>query len=230
MTIQALQTAYRNHRFRSRLEARWAVFFDALGIPWQYEPQGYALPALTEHAACCFEVRVGKACYCLQDLGAYLPDFFLPTLYSDGAWFEVKGIEPTLLERAKLGRLGLLTDKWTLLAWGSMPAGDESDLGDSRDRSGIDTVDDINFWPTMCQCGEFSIEYEGRVERSCSLGRRCPAYYAASQPAWMSGPGHPRIRQAYAAARSARFEHGESGPAPRSTRLVSGERITFPKP
>jgi hypothetical protein len=29
MTIQAIETVYRGHRFRSRLEARWAVFFDA---------------------------------------------------------------------------------------------------------------------------------------------------------------------------------------------------------
>lgn len=29
--------------FRSRLEARWAVFFDSLKIEWEYEPEGYDL-------------------------------------------------------------------------------------------------------------------------------------------------------------------------------------------
>ena len=30
-TAKAIETRYAGHRFRSRLEARWAVFFDALG-------------------------------------------------------------------------------------------------------------------------------------------------------------------------------------------------------
>ncbi len=33
-----IPTTYRGIRFRSRLEARWAAFFDRLGWPWQYEP------------------------------------------------------------------------------------------------------------------------------------------------------------------------------------------------
>jgi hypothetical protein len=28
---------------RSRHEARWAVFFDRLGIKWEHEPQGYVI-------------------------------------------------------------------------------------------------------------------------------------------------------------------------------------------
>lgn len=39
--IKAIETEYRDFRFRSRLEARWAVFFDAVGISWEYEPEGY---------------------------------------------------------------------------------------------------------------------------------------------------------------------------------------------
>ena len=41
--IRAIETRYKGYRFRSRLEARWAVFFDALEIPWEYEPEGYDL-------------------------------------------------------------------------------------------------------------------------------------------------------------------------------------------
>lgn len=55
-TIKAIETQYKGYRFRSRLEARWAVFFDALGVKWEYEPEGFDL---------------GK-------LGWYLPDFWLP--------------------------------------------------------------------------------------------------------------------------------------------------------
>jgi len=52
--IKAIETHYKGYRFRSRLEARWAVFFDALGIEWQYEPEGYNI-----------------------DGAYYLPDFYL---------------------------------------------------------------------------------------------------------------------------------------------------------
>ena len=31
-------TRYRNIQFRSRLEARWAAYFDLLGLYWEYEP------------------------------------------------------------------------------------------------------------------------------------------------------------------------------------------------
>lgn len=69
-TIRAIETQYKGYRFRSRLEARWAVFFDSMGIEWEYEPQGY------EHEICEGEIV------------RYLPDFWLPKL---GLWVEVKG-------------------------------------------------------------------------------------------------------------------------------------------
>lgn len=74
--IKAIETVYKGYRFRSRLEARWAVFFDALGIEWEYEHEGYDLGAL----------------------GWYLPDFWLPNL---GFYLEVKGPKPTEKELAK---------------------------------------------------------------------------------------------------------------------------------
>lgn len=45
--IRAIETRYKGYRFRSRLEARWAVFFDACGYQWEYEPEGFALPCGT---------------------------------------------------------------------------------------------------------------------------------------------------------------------------------------
>lgn len=62
--LTPIPTNYRGCRFRSRLEARWAVFFDALEIAWQYEDQGY-----------------------LVDGTPYLPDFYLPHLR---AFVEIK--------------------------------------------------------------------------------------------------------------------------------------------
>lgn len=61
--LAPLETRYGGCRFRSRTEARWAVFFDALGVPWEYEPEAYP-----------------------TSLGNYLPDFRL----RGGPFAEVK--------------------------------------------------------------------------------------------------------------------------------------------
>lgn len=68
--IKAIETEYKGYRFRSRLEARWAVFFDAIGMEFQYEHQGYEK-----------EIYEGK-------VYRYLPDFYLPSLKMHA---EVKG-------------------------------------------------------------------------------------------------------------------------------------------
>lgn len=39
--IKAIETQWKGYRFRSRLEARWAVFFEHLGVRWDYEPEGF---------------------------------------------------------------------------------------------------------------------------------------------------------------------------------------------
>lgn len=41
--MKAIETYYNGYRFRSRLEARWAVFFDTLGVRYEYEPEGFEL-------------------------------------------------------------------------------------------------------------------------------------------------------------------------------------------
>lgn len=37
-TIKAIPTEYAGVNFRSRTEARWAAFFDLIGLKWDYEP------------------------------------------------------------------------------------------------------------------------------------------------------------------------------------------------
>lgn len=75
--MKAIETTYQGVRFRSRLEARWAVFFDAMGIKWEYEPQGFE-----------FASRLDRHSYEKRETFHYLPDFKLPHL---GLWVEVKG-------------------------------------------------------------------------------------------------------------------------------------------
>lgn len=69
MAIQAIETKYGGYKFRSRLEARWAVFFDVCRIEWEYEPQGFTV-----------DTPRGRI--------NYLPDFWLPRA---AQWAEVKG-------------------------------------------------------------------------------------------------------------------------------------------
>lgn len=79
--IKPIETQYKGYRFRSRLEARWAVFFDALGLKWEYEPEGFDL----------------------GEEGWYLPDFRLSVPGRKvGLWLEIKpgDPEPTALMRA----------------------------------------------------------------------------------------------------------------------------------
>lgn len=42
-SINAIETHYKGYRFRSRTEARWAVYFDVSNIPWEYEFEGFKL-------------------------------------------------------------------------------------------------------------------------------------------------------------------------------------------
>lgn len=62
MRIKAHPTTYRGTRFRSRLEARWAAFFDLAGWRWQYEPGDYEgwspdFTIIGDHAAIPVEVK-----------------------------------------------------------------------------------------------------------------------------------------------------------------------------
>jgi len=84
--IKAIDTPYKNHLFRSRLEARYAVYFDELDVLWQYEQEG-------------FELGNGER---------YLPDFYLPAYK---IYAEVKPIKFTFKEHSKCKRLALLTNK-----------------------------------------------------------------------------------------------------------------------
>jgi len=73
--IPSIPTAFDGWIFRSRLEARWAVFFKELGIEFQYEPEGFALPGTN-----------------------YLPDFYLPQVRQ---FAECKPITLTVEEKQK---------------------------------------------------------------------------------------------------------------------------------
>jgi hypothetical protein len=64
-SIAAIPTVYRGRRYRSRLEARWAAFFDRLGLIHEYEP---------------------------YDLGRWSPDFLIRGQSGRSVLVEVKPI------------------------------------------------------------------------------------------------------------------------------------------
>lgn len=96
MNIKPIETVYNGYRFRSRLEARWAVFFDSAGIKYQYEPEGFEL----------------------EDGTRYLPDFYLP---DQNVFVEVK---PSKEKLAKDGeRMSWFIDRDGPLANGLLVLG-----------------------------------------------------------------------------------------------------------
>ena len=70
MRIAAIPTIYTGIRFRSRLEAKWAMFFDYLQWPWLYEPidlDGYIPDFIINlHDEILVEVKPGTT---TEDLG-----------------------------------------------------------------------------------------------------------------------------------------------------------------
>ena len=80
--ITAIPTTHNGYTFRSRTEARWSVFFDAMQMRFEYEPEGLML----------------------ADGSRYLPDFYLP----DFKWFcECKPSDGILQIEDKSKRFGL---------------------------------------------------------------------------------------------------------------------------
>lgn len=71
--IKAIETEYNGYKFRSRLEARWAVFFDALGVEYEYEPEGFELPSgkryLPDFRVTCYGTRGNFTRHYLDDDG-----------------------------------------------------------------------------------------------------------------------------------------------------------------
>lgn len=178
-TPRAIETRYKGYRFRSRLEARWAVFFDALDLKWDYEPQGFDLDGVR-----------------------YLPDFWLPEL---DTWVEVKNENGGDLVKPRL--LAAHSNKRVVVFVGSIcppknASGDEATPGICFLPHGGD--DSPYYWCECDVCGAVGIEFEGRAGRLCQCTGDDKNYRANSR----------RLLAAYAAARSARFEFGESGAAP----------------
>jgi len=193
--MEPIETEYKGYRFRSRLEARWAVFFEYLGIDWQYEPEG-------------FEFENGTR---------YLPDFYLPDTYSaasDDTYVEVKpngkadtkGWDFTSKEHEEEREFS-----FSLILLSGQPRAVSERYWSAfreewRERVEFDYEGhlcyDMSHYFCVCPvCRSLGFEFNGRAERiqcGCSISET-----------------HTRdddmLLEAYNAASKARFEHGENG-------------------
>lgn len=76
--IKNIPTTYNGITFRSRLEARWAYYWDLIGLKWMYEFEGFDLNGEW-----------------------YLPDFYIPEF----GYIEIKpegGVTEDVLRKVKM--------------------------------------------------------------------------------------------------------------------------------
>jgi hypothetical protein len=188
--IKPIETRYSGHRFRSRLEARWAVFLDELGIFWEYEKEGYVLP----------------------DGQHYLPDFWLPDA---NCFLEIKPDAGDVYPLdQKCAGLSAIAD--VLLVVGSPNVGayhvhpfsldrDENNHGlcllsytEHSCRFAVDATNPTHLWL-----------YADEGHKICGC---CVPPHASQPPSGAKpNPRHLVLESAYRAATEARFEFGESG-------------------
>lgn len=175
-----VETTYNGYKFRSRTEARWAVWFDAVGLYYQYEIDGFDINGEW-----------------------YLPDFFVPSLEGRvweggtppiaGSWVEIKPKYPTAHEMDLLRGLKKKTTHHVYFFVGTpwigefkigwMPFGSE-DFVFEEYRLPIHRDDEP---PDCCAAGS-----------ACGIFMQLECVY------------DDRIREAFIFARQARWEHGES--------------------
>lgn len=199
MSIKAIQTPYSGYHFRSRLEARWAVFFNALDIPFRYELQGYNINGRN-----------------------YLPDFYLVDI---GTYIEVKPYPITEEGYALMRDLCVETNKQVVVVEGDpymcsarLYAFNRWECDYTHTPQGLAELND----QSLRLCGEdfYSIEHLDEkgfcTSEKYTLGW-LPVTCADGYGTWyntraerMGGGDRTTVITAMLKARQARFEYGET--------------------
>lgn len=179
--MRPIETRYNGYHFRSRLEARWAVFFSTLGIEYKYEHEGIQL----------------------DDGRRWLPDFWLPKL-GDGYLVEVKG-DPDRLNLDMLKQAAVESDTAILILGEIPPDGSWVHTVIETDRHLVEysftdkyIVNRRHFEHRLYWDDDQLIEWDDDSERLLA-GRRA-----------RHGNNDLYVSTAYHRARTARFEHGET--------------------
>jgi hypothetical protein len=237
MFLKTIETRYKGYLFRSRLEARHAVFFDALEIPWRYEVEGFDLGGIR-----------------------YLPDFWLP---HQDCWIEVKGTSTDTREswskcqslaNASGKRVWMLFDEFCPVDFrsdsglvrgsnrGWEPPSEKRPDGEFHDgccewsECPLCHFMDIGFLGNHSTCGcicdgEFSVHSRLAEDDRCKkCGERAGRGPRGRHVPYKKTHDSARLMAAYGDARSARFEFGQSGaerqvPVPHHASIVHVEKI-----
>ncbi len=179
--MKPIETEYKGYRFRSRLEARWARFFDACHVAWEYEPEGYDL---------------GDGLY-------YLPDFLLHGVDGrDGGdlYVEVKG-QMTELDALKINRFAEQGGK--VLVVGKIPEGDNAaDISEDISRRAYSNGNEG--WPY-----EFNFETIDGDHFAAHPGINKDGRFElfGDDSSYLCDQDDAATERAYRLARQARFEH-----------------------
>jgi hypothetical protein len=180
-SIAAIETKWNGITFRSRLEARWAMFMSHLGVPYLYEHEGYEL-----------------------DSGRYLPDFWLPEI---GAFLEIKPRQPSTQEQISCLELADMTKRRVVLFFGApghwLGGGYAASDSGILYRPGYES-DDRHYFCVCPICEAVGIEYIGRGERVCK-GDKHELGPGANVPTHDA----PAIRRAAQKANTYRFWSGK---------------------
>ena len=231
--IKAIPTTYKAVPFRSRLEARWAVFLDSLAVDWRYEHHPFLLAPTGE---------------------GYLPDFYLPEYSS---WIEVKPPYPNRDAQRKvcLFTCGLAHDparsherayilygdipwpypkkgnilgfrpNWadgesptiTGLCWQVCPICDQLMIGS------INEMQCLGCMPELDVLLDDALKKVPSISDYARVVEIVPAMLAAGGDTNFFRGGHRnlKLREAYAAARSARFDRRR-----RPTKVVAKKNVS----
>lgn len=208
--LAPIETVYNGYRFRSRLEARWAIFFDESGVKYEYEKEGYDL----------------------GDAGWYLPDFYLPEIRS-GVFIEVKPESFSSGEACynKTEKLTLLTKKDSFIVRGDplltinnfINGNHNTDDGYSLTCCHNNEIGgDAPYFFCVCPwCGKVGMEFDGRGARVCGYNKHFNLEHEAMDSIRnlnLNGGHHSdkcytgddqKLVSAALKARQARFEHNE---------------------
>ena len=183
--LKAIETEYNGYKFRSRLEARWAVFFDAIGIKYEYEAEGYDL---------------GKA-------GWYLPDFWLPGM---DMFIEVKGQKPTAEEIRKCQELSTQSGKKVGMVFYEFCCFELCEIRGEIQKKG----DNLVFFPGRAENEYFTgssfkcCEVCAAIFYHWGFDECCPSCIDLVGDTYTA---RRKLKAAYTKAKQARFEHGEPG-------------------
>lgn len=190
---RAIETRYAGHKFRSRVEARWAVFLDAAGVRWMYEPEGFDLDGVW-----------------------YLPDFWLPDIR---CWLEVKHtwlpcLGPEYVETVtKAWRLANRTEAPVLVVTGEFdPLRQHRTIGYGPASLDEGDASWYPLWTACLRCGRVGLAEDDEpwepwmIEDAIAEGERLPEMLVRMPCAHAAYGSSPALESAFGAARTARFE------------------------